>query len=66
LLAALLGARKPRVRWALATAALAFGLAAGCGSSGSSKWVPAGQYAMTITETLGSTTQTAQITLNVQ
>ena len=63
----LLSARKPRLRWAFATAALAFALVGGCGNSGSSsKGVPAGQYAMTITETLGTTTQTAQIILNVQ
>ncbi|HME13191.1 MAG TPA: choice-of-anchor D domain-containing protein, partial [Candidatus Acidoferrum sp.] len=66
LLLGLLSARKPRLRWAFATAALAFALVGGCGNSGSSKGVPAGQYAMTITETLGTTTQTAQITLNVQ
>jgi hypothetical protein len=44
---------------------MAFALVGGCGSSGLSKGVPTGQYGMTITETLGNTTQTAQVTLNV-
>jgi len=60
-------ARMPKVRWAFATAALAFALVGGCGNAalphGSA---PAGQYTMTLTETLGSTTQTSQITINVQ
>jgi hypothetical protein len=67
LLIGLLSARKPRIRWAFAAGALALGLVGGCGGAASSHGgVPAGQYSMTITETLGSTTQTAQITLNVQ
>jgi hypothetical protein len=65
LLLGLLSARKPGLRWALATAVMAFALVGGCGSSGLSKGVPTGQYGMTITETLGNTTQTAQVTLNV-
>jgi YVTN family beta-propeller protein len=67
LLVGLLSARKPKVRWAFATAALAFALVGGCGNSGLPHGsAPAGQYTMTITESLGSTTQTSQITLNVQ
>jgi YVTN family beta-propeller protein len=67
LLFGLLSARKPRLRWGLAAAALALALVGGCGGSGPTVHaVPAGTYAMTITENVGSTTQTAQVTLNVQ
>ncbi len=68
LLVCLLSARKPKVRWGFATAALTFGLVGGCGGGSSSPQnsVPPGKYAMTITETLGNTTQTVQVTLNVQ
>jgi hypothetical protein len=66
LLIGLLSARKPRIRWAFAAGALALALVGGCGGGSSHSGVPAGQYSMTITETLGTTTQTAQITLNVQ
>ena len=69
LLVGLLSAQKPRVRWGFATVALAFGLAGGCGGGSSSSApnsVPKGQYVLTITAKLGTATQTAQVTVNVQ